>query len=201
MPNGTLEQENVFDWIKSPPNFKRMSAEELLSLEAELKEISCAIRSLWINLMTATVESDNLHNLAESIPSHVEKSANDILNASQAGISSSFWELHLAMEKSLKLLILQKGSRAPRTHDLKELCKKANETAGVFINIGLLKNVATHQDAIRHRYGEAYEVSLEQALFNYKNSLFVVRHVTGALSRQITMDNAQFLIRLPPHLC
>jgi len=201
MPNSILEHENVFDWITCPPNFKKMSAEERSFLEADLRAIAEAIRSLRINLMTATIESDALQNLADSIPSHVEKAANDILSLSQAGISSSFWELHLAMEKSLKLLLRQKGSTAPNIHVLKDLCDKANRMTGVSIDISLLSNVASHKDAICHRYGEANEITLEEAILNYKNSLVVVRNVTETLSREIIMDNAKVLLRLPPHLC
>lgn len=196
-PNEVLEQENVFDWVANPPNFKKMSAEELSSVETDLRTVATSIRTLRINLMTATKEAEGL---ASSIPSHIEKSANDILSLSGAGISSSVWELHLAMEKSLKLLIRQKGDNPPNIHDLIELCNKANHLDGVSIDIVALRNLPSHHDAIRHRYGEADELTVDRAVLNYNSSLTIVREITAALSREFVMENAAFLIQVPPWL-
>lgn len=198
LPNEVLEEENVFDWVVNPPNFKKMSAAELSWVETDLRVIANSIRSLKINLMTAIKEGEGLRISAGSIPSHIEKSANDILSLSRGGISSSVWELHLAMEKSLKLLIRQKGCDPPNIHDLVELCNKANQMDGVSIDMGALRNLPSHHDAIRHRYGEADALTVDQAVLNYKSSLTIVREITAVLSRKIVMKNAKLLIQKPP---
>jgi len=83
-PNEVLEQENVLDWIMKPPNFKVMPAEELSAVKADLIGVANSIRSLRVNLLTATKEAEGLRKLADSISSHIYKSANDILRMSAA---------------------------------------------------------------------------------------------------------------------
>jgi HEPN domain-containing protein len=193
-----LEQENVQDWIVKPPNFKLMSVEELSAVKVDLIGVANSIRTLRVNLMTATKEAEGMHKLADGIPSHIYKSANDILRMSAASISSSVWELHLAMEKSLKILVRQKGGNPGNTHNLTNLLGKANSLKEVSIDPCLLRDLPSHHDAISHRYGEAPEMTIDRALANYRLSLTVVTEVTAALSRKFFMKNARFLIKLPP---
>lgn len=197
-PNEVLEQENVLDWIVNPPNFERMSMEELSSMKTCVIDVVNSIRTLRINLMTATKEDAALRKLADGIPSHIEKSGNDILSMSGATISSSVWELHLAMEKALKLLVRQRGKNPGNTHDLANLLDKANSLEGISLDVALLHDLPSHHDAIRHRYGEAPELAIDRAVMNYRIALTVVTEVTAALSRRFFMKNARFLIKVPP---
>lgn len=197
-PNEVLEQENVLDWIVKAPNFKFMPAEELSALKSDLITVANSIRALRVNLVTATKETEVIRRLADGIPPHIYRAANDILRMSVASISSSVWELHLAMEKSLKVLIRQKGGIPSNTHDLTSLLDKANGLHGVSLDPRLLRDLPSHHDAIAHRYGEAPEMAIDRAYANYHLSLAVVLEVTAVLSREFFMKNARFLTKLPP---
>jgi HEPN domain-containing protein len=172
--------------------------EELSALKADIIAVANSIRSLRVNLTTATKEPETIRKLADGIPPHIYKSANDILRMSAASISSSVWELHLAMEKSLKVLIRQKGGIPDNAHDLTNLLNMANGLQGVSLDPGLLCGLPSHHEAISHRYGEAPELAIDRASTNYRLSLTVVTEVTAALSRKFFMKNAKFLIKLPP---
>lgn len=197
-PNEVLPEENVLDWVVNPPNFGQMSSEEVSRVRADLTTVANSIRAIRVNLGTATKETEELSKLADGITSHIYKSANDILKMSAASISSSVWELHLAMEKSFKLLMRQKGVNPGNTHDLTDLLRKANALKEIFLDEGLLRELPSHHDAIRHRYGEAQDLAVGRVLANYGITLAIVRDVTAALNRDFFMENAKFLLQLPP---
>ena len=198
LPNEVLEKENVFDWIVKPPNLNKMSPEELSSLKTDLRTVANATRSIRVNLMTATLKENDLRKLSSGIPPHIEKSVRDILSLDAGRISNSIWEIHLAIEKSLKLLIRQRGHVPPNVHDLEKLCKIASDINDVFIDSDLINNLPSHQESIRHRYGEVGLVTVGQAVSHYKSALNILNNFTHALSRQFIMKNAEVLIQVPP---
>jgi len=197
-PAEVLAEENVFDWFASAPNFKKMPPAELSSIKRDVRTIAAATRTIRVNLMTATLRPNALNKLAGGVTALIEKSVSDILSLDEGRIANSFWETHLAVEKSLKLLIRQHGTVPPNVHDLAMLCKIANGINDVSIDSGLLNNLPSHRGAIRRRYGEGDPVTVKQAILNYGDTLIALKSFTEALSRQFIMKNAKFLIQVPP---
>ena len=197
-PTEVLSEENVFDWFASAPNFKKMPSAELSFVERDVRTVAAATRTIRVNLMTATLHPDAMNKLAGGVTAHIEKSVSDILSLDEGRIANSFWETHLAVEKSLKLLIRQHGTVPPKIHDLEMLCKIANGIDDVSIDSRLLKNLPLHREAIRRRYGDGDPVTVKQAILNYGDTLTVLKSFTEALSRQFVMKNAKFLIRALP---
>jgi HEPN domain-containing protein len=199
-PNEVLEQEDIFGWVENPPNIQLMSTDDRISLENDLRFVATAIRSIRINLMTATKDEKSTNKLAASILSHIEKGAVDMLTLSGSGISSSVWELHMAIEKSLKFLIRQKGHIPSNTHNLIDLIQVSNGLDGVCLDVTLVQDLPSHHEAIRHRYGEAPELAIRDAIENYNHVLTCLKKFSAALSRKIFMNNTRILIRVPPWL-
>lgn len=124
-PNSVLEEEIIIDWIENKPGINNMSETELIELKKDICDVVTNIRTIHINLMTASLEK-NLHKISTTIESHLEKEARDILSLEAGKISTSYWEIHLAIEKTIKLIILQNGRDHQNKHNLGKLCKIAN---------------------------------------------------------------------------
>lgn len=201
IPNSVLEKEDVIEWLQSPPNLDSLSTSITERLYSELSHIGFSLRSINVNLMTADKENENIRGMASGIISHLQNAADDILKSNSGGVSYAFWELHLAVEKSIKVLLLQHGSQKHHHHNLHELFKKAKYEYGIEIEAQKLLNLPSNQDAIKYRYGEKAGTTSEYAIAVYYDVLDIVRETTKALKRKIIMNNASFLIQLPPWEC
>lgn len=91
-----------------------------------------------------------------------------------------------------------RNREAPNTHDLDKLCQVANNISGVSIKTYKIKQKPSHHETILHRYGEAGQVGIQQAITNYQNTRDIFLLQTETLERKLRMNNARLLINLPP---
>lgn len=198
-PKEVLSGEHVLEWLVNPPNLERMSTQELSRLTNNIVDVATATRSIRINVMTATDPCKDFQLLIGSIPLHIDRSIEDVLKRDDSSTGLAVWEMHLAVEKSLKLLIRQQGTMHRNTHDLLELSELAIELLSLNIDIDALRKLPSHQEAIQARYGEGRVRSLQEMLQNYETVLNMTAYLTKALKREYVFDNARFLIRSPVH--
>jgi len=194
LPNSVLPEENVLDWITSQPNLNKMSKDELESLKNNISKISLLTRIIRVNLWSASLKNE-LCKISISIPAHIEKAINDILSLEDGRISTSFWEIHLSLEKSLKLLILQNGDWHKNEHNLKKLCKIVNNRIG--LECGIFDKFPESSEAIRQRYGEGNSFTVQEAVDNYISAMEVIANLSGLLKRKFVFRNARFLCQIP----
>lgn len=147
--------------------------------------------------MTVSLEKE-LYKIASSIPSHIDKAINDILSLDDGRISTSFWEIHLAVEKAIKLIILQNRYDHKNKHNLIELCNIANKIDGIQIDCSIFSKLPSHKEAIKKRYGEGITFSMQQAVRNYIYAIEVIDKLTAFLKRKFVFNNARFLLQLAP---
>jgi hypothetical protein len=197
LPNSILEKENVFEWIQNKPNFSNMPNEYIESLKKEVYGIASSTREINVNLMSASLDKE-LHKISGSIHAHIEKAVRDITSLKVARISTSFWEIHLAIEKAIKLIILQNGHDHKSSHNLCKLCKIANNIKGVNIDCDILSKFPSDNEAIKQRYGEGKSFTIQEAVNNYINANRTIAKLTELLKRKLIMNNARFLIAIPP---
>jgi hypothetical protein len=198
LPNSVLPEENVLDWLTKKPNFQTMSKHELECLKQEISRISSFVRRIRVSLMSATIKKEELHKMSSSIPAHIDNSVRDILSLYNGRISTSFWEIHLAVEKTLKLLILQNGLDHNNEHNLKTLCAIANTINGIVLESSMFEKLPSSGEAIRQRYGEGISFTIQQAVENYILGIEIIAKLTELLAREFVLKNARLLIALPP---
>ncbi len=136
--------------------------------------------------------------MASGIITHLENAAKDILKCDARGITYAFWELHLAIEKSIKILLLQQGSKNHHHHNLKKLFARARTEFNINIDDKKLANFPSSKEVIQYRYDEITGTTSEYATLIYRDVLDIVSTTTKALKRTITMNNASFLLQMPP---
>jgi HEPN domain-containing protein len=172
--------------------------EEILdALIKEVEEVVALSRRTRISIMTASVTNGGaLSNMAASIWTHIEKAISDIISGVPANVSLACWELHLAVEKSLKVYIGQFGKEKGWGHDLIALAGYAKKL-GLVLDETLLDNLHGEKDAIRVRYGEI-QVAQKEAIESYFHVLKLVCAIASQLKREISMYNASFLLKMAP---
>jgi len=198
-PNEVLAGEQVLKWIVNPPNLERMDKQELAELSGRIYEVATATRGIRINVMTATDPNNDLQLFIGSIPLHIDRSVEDILKGDGASIGLAVWEMHLAVEKSLKLLIRQHRGAPGNKHDLIKLAELATQLSGVTIDPATMTKLPSGREAIQARYGEGRARSLQELICNYQIVLQLTAYLTKALKRKLVMNSAKFLIRSPVH--
>jgi HEPN domain-containing protein len=147
--------------------------------------------------MTASDPGKDLQLFISSIPLHIERCVEDILEGNSASLGLAVWEMHLAVEKSLKLLIRQHGGNPGNIHDLVRLAELATRLSGVTIDLITLNKLPSGREAVQARYGEGRVRSLQELVGNYRIALLLISRVAKSLKREIAMNNASFLVRNP----
>jgi HEPN domain-containing protein len=197
LPISIQENEKVFDWIKNKPNIKTISETGLENLKNTIIDIAVNNRAIHVNLMTASLEHA-LHKISNTIPAHLEKAVRDILSLQSGRISTSYWEIHLAIEKTLKLIILQNRRDHQNKHNLDKLCRIADNIKGISLECDEILKFPSDNEAIKQRYGEGDSFSLQEAVENYISACAVIASLTKALKRKFIMKDARILIAIPP---
>jgi HEPN domain-containing protein len=199
-PNTVAAHEKSLDWIVAPPSFENLDPLARRKLQDEIDSVAVNVRSIHVNLMTASLNDDAQFALARGIVTHIDKCVHDTMSLDSSRILIGFWEAHLAVEKALKLLIRQRGARPPNSHDLGLLCDRV-ESAGVKnLRRYLIKRLPTHKAAIRARYGEGYRKSAQQAVANYYRIIRILSRHTELLRRTLKFNDTKFLLKIPPWL-
>lgn len=154
-------------------------------------------RSINLNLMSKGSLDDETFSLAQTIWPHFEKAVRDLLTLTREGAAIGCWELHLAIEKSYKVLIRSKQpGNPPFGHDLNTL----HETAlglGAIVDTSLMERLPKDKTAIRYRYAEIL-LDTASAICHYNAALELVDQITRGLPRETNLNNASLLIKMAP---
>ena len=195
-PDSVQREEKPLNWIKHPPNYINMPANDRNMFKDETIWMANINRSIHRDFVTANLSEDYQISIAHSIPVHLSIGAKYVVGNS-ANINISIWQWHLAVEKALKLYIYQKNSKPSPTHDLKLLISEANQR-GLNYKSDILTLIPNKDDAIGYRYGEGKELSEDHIYKHYKDYLRICNSCSKALDRNMGARKARFLIQVPP---
>lgn len=197
LPNEILEDENVLEWIEKKPDFDRMSKKDLEGLKASICKIATCRRLINVDLMMASLNK-KLHNLADTIPSHIDSALQDILSMRNGRIANSYWEIHMAVEKAIKLIILQYGRDHQNSHNLNKLCKIAQNIKGIQLDCNVFSKLPSDRESIKQRYAEGICPTVEEAVKNYSLAIGIISQLSNLLKRKVYANNARVLISIGP---
>jgi HEPN domain-containing protein len=193
-PDHLQADELHFNLFNVKISLESLSETELEILKTEVEEVVALSRRTNISLMMESGLNEGAKNMSGSIWAHIEKAISDILSQKKENLSVACWELHLAVEKALKVYISQFPiEEKPWGHDLIELCKQA-KLLGLVIDKALLETLPNYKDAIKLRYGEL-QVDSRTAIKYYLTALKLVCSITEQLKREFSIYNASFLIK------
>ena len=198
-PTEVHKQESVLDWFVCGPNIQELSSEEVSLLKNEISKLAVDSRSIQNNISNAATDHKKGQMLFGGIQAHIETAVRNILSQEDNLILNAFWEIHLAVEKSIKLLIQQYGGAVKKTHDLKVLCSMGDKIDGLTIPTEAIERLPTLNETVPMRYGEGEVKEVAEAISNYRMALPVIRTLTAQFKKKsITLNNAKFLIQKLP---
>jgi hypothetical protein len=148
--------------------------------------------------MTATSDDNAISGMKSGIIRHLEEAAEDIFRYEISGISIAFWEMQMALEKILKVYLMQRGERNPYNHNVVNMVKISADKYKMEIDTNLFGDIPSEKEAIQYRYGEIHGTTPQYAYEVYKNVLLIINSYSQALKRNLIMNNASLKITPPP---
>jgi len=193
-----LEQkESIKSFIRPELKFDSLSDTNLLNLKKEIVKTVHLSRSIYLNFMSIDDLDKDTSNMSLGVWNHFEKAVSDVLSLRPEIATNACWELHLAIEKTLKVFIKQHNSAEKTlTHDLIKLVNTA-KNYGLVLDDNALLELPKDKEAIKFRYAELI-TSPKQAAEYYKNSLHLVKEVSCQFKRRVKFNNTSFLIKKAP---
>lgn len=195
-PDCLGENESITDMVQIKIDLDKLTTKESDRLSTEFNEVVSMTRKINLNIGSAAGLDKEAFNMAQGIWGHVEKSIIDILSFQDPQASIGCWELHLAIEKTLKVYLKQICGSRVFGHDLNVLSKKIkNHDAS--LDFSVIQSLPSDKDAIKLRYAEIV-TNVSDALNYYKKALRLIEQITSKYERKYSMNNASLLLRVAP---
>jgi len=104
----------------------------------------------------------------------------------------------MALEKVMKLYLIQHSIQPGQTHKLDKLRDLAASHGLLVPKDPRFLRLPTDKQAIAHRYAEPDPRLPAIALKDYRTVVSLIRAYCGAMKRTLTMKNARLLLKKPP---
>jgi len=195
-PDRLENYESIEDMLQVKFDLENMSEQERANFLRHATKVVGLIRSVNIDLNMASNLTPEAEKLSKGIWSHMEKAANDILTLTSERASIACWDIHLAVEKTLKVLIADKKGILEHGHNLEKLAEKISDVEPD-INEHMFKNLPNDKEAIKLRYAEPIK-SITESLSYYHESLEVISVMASKLEHKFGIKNASITLRPAP---
>lgn len=195
-PDHLQDFEEIEDLIQPKFDFRRMGDEETKRLRDQIAKIVSLTRSINLDLNTANNPSQPSLDMIHGIWNHFEKAISDVLTLKSELASIACWEIHLAIEKSLKTLIHDKSGQVVHGHNLNKLIDiLSRHEKGV--ESSKLSSLPSDKDAIKLRYAEMIKSPVD-AFDYYMIALEFVGDIVSRLERNLNINNASLTLKMAP---
>lgn len=196
-PDAIHESESMLTFFSSKPKLDSLSATDLTKLEANVATIVSRTRRINLALQCANNLTSEGKRLRDGVWVHVEQAVNNIAGLNSAIAAIGAWELHLAVEKTFKVFLLQHGSPDLKSlgHDMEKL-NIAAQADGLRVEPAALNKLPHWRKASSSRYSQA-EMRLCDLVAIYDVALQLMAEITDKVTRAAVLNNAGFLLRKP----
>lgn len=195
-PDSLEDYESIEDMLQTKFALEKMSESESSEFKIHAAKVVSLIRSINIDLNMASNLPPAAEKLSKGIWSHMEKAANDILTLTPERASIACWDIHLAVEKTLKVLISEKTRKLEHGHNLKVLAEKLAGSEPE-INEHMFKNLPSDKEAIKLRYAELIK-SIPDAVSYYHATLEIISIIASKLEHKYGIKNASITLKPSP---
>lgn len=195
-PDHLQESEKIEELIQPKFDLGKMEEESVKELRDQVTKVVALTRTINLDLNMASNLSQPAFDMAQGIWSHFEKGISDILTLKSELACIACWEIHLAIEKSLKVLIHSKSGKSKHGHNLDELIIFLNKYESG-IDSSRLSKLPSDKDAIKLRYAEMIKQPIE-AFNYYLVALEFVGDIVSRLEHKIGIKNASLTLKMAP---
>lgn len=197
-PSEILQSEDPFAFVVSPPNLLQLPEVDRRALSSKIESIVYAQRSLRRALSFCDKRSDpQIDNLAKTIPIHLNNAVDGLLAAQQDDkVTLPYWDMHLAAEKLLKLILRQHGITPPKEHDLDKLHHQVSIVCGRTPRADLVARMARHKESIQLRYGEGNPRTVSQGIVDFNSLVDFLVHNVISLQTSLVISGKDLILEL-----
>ena len=133
--DGVHSEESPAAWLVGAPDIRAMDAERRIVAEADLQAVASQLR--YIFFRRSGVKGIVETRFADNARANLESAAGKILTGQLHERGPAWWDLQMAMESALKLVLQAKTGKYPKTHSLLSLLKSATAQGVVFDEVRL----------------------------------------------------------------
>jgi hypothetical protein len=195
-PDHLQESENLEDLIEPRFKLSKMEGISVRELRSQIERVVTLTRSINLDLNMASHISQSASNMAQGIWSHFENGISGILSLKSERASMACWEFHLAIEKSIKVLIHSKSGSSKYGHNLDDLIAHLSKFESG-IDSSSLAGLPSDKDAVKLRYAEIIKTPID-AFKYYLIALEFVGDMVSRLEYKIGIKNASFTLKMAP---
>ena len=195
-PDHLQESENLEDLIEPKFKLSKMEESSVCELRSQIERVVALTRSINLDLNMASNVNQPASDMAQGIWSHFEKGISDMLSLKNERASIACWEFHLAIEKSIKVLIHSKSGSSKHGHNLEDLITHLSKFESGVDSSGLA-GLPSDKDAIKLRYAEMIKTPID-AFKYYLVALEFVGDIVSRLEHKVGIKNASFILKMAP---
>lgn len=189
-PDHLYDSENIYSMFEPDIDIENSDVSE------EAVRVISSTRSINLAIPAAARLSEEARRMSVGIWGHFEKAISDILTFKNEVASIGCWELHLAIEKSFKVLLNQKTGDKHTGHNLTNLGEKLLKFLPE-IDLSPIDDLPSDKEAINLRYSEKVR-TVNDAVKFYQCALSLVYTITSELEKSLEVNNASILVKMAP---
>jgi hypothetical protein len=198
-PNKMLSNEEVTDWILTPPNWQSYEAETITACNDGAREIATLIRRISSRLIGASLKDGSTRNVLAGVRLHLTSACELILREGEEGsFARAQWELQMASESAYKGFLQQRDGVFAETHDLFTLHDTA-AIASTSVDREWLKALPRWKDAANLRYGLGDHPTVVEIHCWYLLSLKIIAGVLENIEG-LNLGSVKLLLKKAPWL-
>lgn len=190
--------EHVMDYVIKPPNMTVTAWREKHRTQRRIERIVRTVRKIHNNLYWSERTCPEVDGLQRAVQAHLDQAVDELLDHGRQGVGGALYELHMAVEKALKLVVLQREGKHIGTHDLTVLLRDAARVSNKLQMTKLPEGMPSVKEVNDYRYGTNPRMGVIAAVRVYYRVLAFLLPVTAALKWKVRADNAVFEIRRVP---
>jgi HEPN domain-containing protein len=191
-------EENWMDYFVAGPNIEGLDTISTNNLKQTVIDNIESSRYIFHNFSLIKKGLNETTKISESIQNHISTAVHKIAISSAQEFNLAVWELHLAIEKSLKVILMQIKGCYPRSHDLIKLFNLTELTNQEDI-YNLICLFPRHDKVMNLRYGGSGLITVHEIENIYSISLKVIYKISGLLKKELNMLGATAYIKRPKH--
>ncbi|MDQ7832376.1 MAG: HEPN domain-containing protein [Desulfovibrionaceae bacterium] len=193
-PRSVLDGERILDMIVSPPNFNSMDQQLRNSILKRVKSIVVMLRNINIDLSLAAV-SEQYYAMRQSVVQHLNNAVEQFVKNQIGPSCFMHWDIHLAIEKTLKIYLLQRDHAFPKTHDLRKLFKIAGGSKELGFDEKLFRAIPSDKQIVNFRYYGSYASNLDFML-TYKAVVAIIKRISRKITHTFGVtDSTCFIVQ------
>lgn len=189
--------ENPLEWLNKSPKVAALDDASKERLARDAGEVASALRSIRVNGMGIEPSDAAVEGLLDGVLAEFETASRNAMRNDAAGRSGALWNVHMAVERTLKAFNQHKTGSFRQIHNLFELF---DDIAGQATKAdrNLLKKLRRDSDIIIERYGLGNPPSAQEVFTSYRAGLLLATGIMKSFKRKYNIGGASFLLQKPP---